>query len=206
MYSLQHEWLREIVAVRKLEQARPQVVVLTLEKRRVVSQPVCVEHVPVDQHGRMEERRAEQRLPAERTRSSRHHVRAPTPPALVEVDHGRADCGDRGLHAQPLDLALEPGVQRDVVRVEPRNVSTVGRFEPAVERRRQPEQRLVAENGQPAVRETSEHVRGRVRRRIVDRDQFEIVERLAEHALDRLADEGCVVVDGHQHGHERHGR
>ena len=38
------------------EQPRPEVVVLALEKRRVVAQPVLVEHLAVDEHGRMEER------------------------------------------------------------------------------------------------------------------------------------------------------
>ena len=46
-------------------------------------------------------------------------------------------------------------------------------------------------------------VGGSVGRAVVDDDQFPGLEGLREDALDRLADEGRVVVGGHDRGNDR---
>ena len=64
MDPFENERLREVAAVRDHEQARPQFVVLALEVLRVVPQLVRIQQLAVDEHRRMEERRAEERVPA----------------------------------------------------------------------------------------------------------------------------------------------
>ena len=66
VHAIEHERLGQVVAFRMREQARPEVVVLTLEVLGVVAQAVQLEHLAVDDDARMEERRAEERGPANR--------------------------------------------------------------------------------------------------------------------------------------------
>ena len=69
MDALVDQNVLEVVAVGEFEDPGPQVVVLALEERRVVAKPVALEHLAVDENGRMEERRAEQSVPAQRGRT-----------------------------------------------------------------------------------------------------------------------------------------
>jgi hypothetical protein len=68
MDALVDEDLAQVVALRELEHPRPQVVVLALEERGVVPKRVALEQLAVDEDGRMEEGRAEQRMPAQGAR------------------------------------------------------------------------------------------------------------------------------------------
>ncbi len=74
VHAIEHERLGQIVAVGMHEQARPEIVVLTLEVLGVVAEAVPLEHLAVDDDARMEERRAEERGPANRHRAGRHRV------------------------------------------------------------------------------------------------------------------------------------
>src|SRR3954451_1940441 len=120
------------------EQPRPEVVVLTLAVGRVVTKAELVQPCAVDEYGRMEERRAEEREPAHSPRAARAAVQCAASPGLVEIAHRRADHRDSRLRPDASDLALEPVCSRNVVRVETCRVSPLRDVERAVERSRQP--------------------------------------------------------------------
>ena len=142
---LQDERLGEILAVGELEQPRPEVVVLALEKRRVVTKAVVVEQLAVDEHGRMEERGAEERVPANR-QSARAGCGASSR-AVPSPSRSRMPPPRTARPAPPpIRLSCDssrPG-ERDVVRVEPRDVAPGRLVEATVERRRKPELLVVA--------------------------------------------------------------
>ena len=91
--ALEDERLGEIPAVGKLEQPRPEVVVLALEKGRVVTKAVVVEQLAVDEHGRMEERGAEEGEKPNRSRPERVAVQRPGPSGAVKVEDAAAEHG-----------------------------------------------------------------------------------------------------------------
>ncbi len=206
MHALQDEHGGEVVAVGEGEQPRPKVVILALEEGRVVPQVVCRQRLAVNEHRRMEERRAEQRVPAQGQRTLRQQMRSSPVPALVEVGDSRAHDGRMRVGAKPLDLTLEPLGQRDVVRVEAGDVLAARFVEPAVERGGETALPVVAQHGEARVVDLREHGGRLVGRRVVDREQLEVAERLAQHAVDGLAQKARVVVNGEEDGHERHGR
>jgi hypothetical protein len=125
---------------------------------------------------------------------------------LVEVAHRTADNRNARLLLDALDLPLQSVGDGDVVRVEARDVTTLRDVEPAVQRRRQTGLLGIAHHVQAGIADLGEQLRRRIGRSVVDDDQLEVGQRLSEHALHRLADEAGVVVDGHEHGDERHGR
>jgi hypothetical protein len=202
--ALEHERLAQVVSVGGGEQARPQVVVLALEELRVVTQ--VAQRFPVDEHRRVEERGAEERVPPERPRAGGHDVRPAAAPALVEIGHRGPD--DRGapLGLEALHLPLQALGDGDVVGVQPRDVAAARPLEATVQRACKPELPFVAEHLQPAVLDSVEHGLRPVRRRIVDDQQLEVCERLREDAAERVREEARVVVHGQQDGDERHGR
>ena len=144
MDALQDERLGEIPAVGELEQPRPEVVVLALEKGRVVTKAVVVEQLAVDEHGRMEERGAEEGEQPNRSGPERVAVQRPGPSRAVEIEDAAAEHGDGRSRADPPDLRLQSPRQRDVVRVEPRDVAPGRLVEATVERRRKPQLLIVA--------------------------------------------------------------
>jgi len=144
--AVEDERLGQVVAVCDLEQARPQVVVLALAERGVVAQPVRLEGSAIEQHGRMEERRGEERRPAHGARAHRHPVHRPEPPPRVQVDHPRSDDGDRRAPPDPVDETLEPAGQRDIVGVHPRDVRAARDVETGVEGARETERGLVPDD------------------------------------------------------------
>ena len=72
VHAVEDERVGQVVTVRHVEQARPQLVVLALLEARVVAEPVPLEEIPIDEHRRVEERRAEQRRPANGAGPGRH--------------------------------------------------------------------------------------------------------------------------------------
>ena len=72
VHAIEDERVGQVVTVRHVEQARPQLVVLALLEARVVAEPVPLEKIPIDEHRRVEERRAEQRRPANGAGPGRH--------------------------------------------------------------------------------------------------------------------------------------
>lgn len=206
MYPLEDEWFRQVVSVGEREQPRPQVVVLALEERRVVSETVIIEQLAVDDHGRMEERRAEERMPTEWNRTLGHDMSLPSAPLLVEVGHGCAEDRDPRSALDPVYLPLEPLGESDVVGVEPRDVAAGRPVKPSVQRCREAQLLVVPKQDETVVVDRSEDARGLVGRRVVDDDKLEIPECLPEHARDGFADEARVVANGEKDGDERHGR
>ena len=95
MDALQDERLGEIPAVGELEQPRPEVVVLALDKGRVVTKAVVVEQLAVDEHGRMEERGAEEGEKPNRSGPDRVAVQRPGP-SPRRRDRGCRRRGRRG--------------------------------------------------------------------------------------------------------------
>ena len=89
--AIEDERVVDVVPVGDVEQSRPEVVVLALRERRVVAQAVLVQHRPVDDDRRVEERRREQGRPPHGARAAGHAVDRAEAPVLVEVDHPRAD-------------------------------------------------------------------------------------------------------------------
>jgi GT2 family glycosyltransferase len=201
--ALQKKRLGEIASVGSpAEQTRPEVVVLALEKRRVVAE--IAQCLPVDDDRRMEEWRAEQRVPANRERTGGHEMKTAVVPVLVEIADRRTENAGR-TPAQRRELSLEPQRQRDVVGIHARDVRAARFVQRPVERSRKPELLVIAQNAQPRIGQLVEDTRRSVRRSIVDDKQLEVAERLAEDALDRRRDKAVVVVDGEQDGKLGHG-
>jgi hypothetical protein len=206
MYPLEDERLRQVVSVGVREQPRPEVVVLALEERRVVSETVSIEQFAVDEHCWMEERRAEERMPTEWNRTVGHDMSLPSAPVLVEIGHGCAEDRDARSALDPVYLPLEALRESDVVGIESRDVAAGRPLEPSVQRCREAQPFVVTEQDETVVVDGSEDVRGLVGRRVVDDDKLEIPECLPEHARDGFADEAHVVANGEKDGDERHGR
>ncbi len=172
MAPVEHERLRDVVPFRDLEDARPELVVLALEVRRVVAEAVPVEQLAVEHHRRVEERRREERVPANSAVAERHQVRASRPVGVVELEHGCSEDAQARARRHRAELLVEPRRERDVVRVEPRDVAAGGMLETEVERRREPEPLVVREKHDAVVRELVEQ-RGRlVGRPVVDDDEL----------------------------------
>ena len=133
MHAIEHERLGQVVALGLRQQPRPQVVVLALEILGVVAKPVPLEHIALDEHAWMEERRAEERGPAHRLRAGGHQMQGPRTARRVDVEHGAAGNSDRRARDHALELSLQPPRKRDVVRVEPGDVASTSLVEPAVE-------------------------------------------------------------------------
>ncbi len=108
MDALVDEDLAQVVALRELEHPRPQVVVLALEERGVVPKRVALEELAVDEHCRMEEGRAEQRMPAQGARPVWHEVHPTQLPIGIDVPDARPDDPELRLCLHPRQLALEP--------------------------------------------------------------------------------------------------
>src|SRR6185503_2795467 len=72
--AIEDEGVRDVVAVRNGEEARPEVVVLALAERRVVPQALAIEDCTIDDHRRMKEGGREQRRPPDGAGAARHPV------------------------------------------------------------------------------------------------------------------------------------
>ena len=122
-----------------------------------------------------------------------------------ELEHGASDDCDAGVGAQVRELLLEPVRQRDVVGVEPRDVRAAGEIQRAVERAGEPQRVVVANDHEPRIVEGLEN-RGRpVARAVVDDDQLEILDRLAQDARDGVAQVALAVLHREENRDERSG-
>ena len=191
---VEDEGIAEVVAVRDREEPRPEVVVLALAERGVVAEPVRVEHLAVDHHRRVEERRREERRPPHGARPGRHPMDATDPTVVPEVDRAGPDDRRGGDGAHPRHEPLEPGRARDVVRVEARDVAPTRRADADVEGAGEAERLVVPQDAKPRVLETAEELPRAVDRAVVDDDELEVAERLAEHARHRLVDRRARVA------------
>ena len=122
----------------------------------------------------------------------------------VELEDRAADDPEPVGARAVLELPLEPEREGDVVRVEPRHPVALRAVEREVERAREALPLLVAEHDEARVVERREHVGGGVGRGVVDDHQLEVLQRLEEHARDRLAEERGAVAHGQQHRDEGH--
>ena len=121
VHAVEDERVGQVVAVRDVEQTRPQVVVLALLEARVVAERVPVEQLAVDEHRRVEERRAEERRPADRAAPAGIACSAPDAPDVVELEDRRADDGRRsapsaGARAGARAAAAAPRRRRRAAR------------------------------------------------------------------------------------------
>ena len=154
----------------------------------------------------MEERRTEECLPAERRRAAREAMHGARASLCVKLDDPGAHDRHARLGADAHEQARDPLGQRDVVRVEPRNVPALRPVETAVQGRREPELLLVPEQDDPGIGSRCQKLRRSVGRRVVDDDELQVDRCLPEHALERQGDVALVVVDRQQYGHQGHGR
>ena len=207
MHPLEHERLGEVRTLAAGQQPGPQLIVLALGVRRVITQLSAVDAVAIHQHRRVEERRAEQRQPADAHGAWRVAVERSRPARRIEIEHGGTDnCRVCTVALHSLELAREAFGQRNVVGVETGDVASACFGEPAVERGGQSRLLVVREHAKARVADCREQPRRLVRGSVVDDDQLQVVDGLAQDALHGLAEEARVVVDGQKDGDERHGR
>ena len=185
---IQNERIGDVVSVGDGEQPRPQVVVLAFAERRVVAQPVGVEHGTIDDDRGMEERRREERRPSHGRRSGRHAMDRPEAFVGVEVDHRRPHDRRRRLRSDPLDDPAEPVGPCHVVGVHPCEQRAARLVEADVERARESQRLLVSHDTEAAIVDRVEHCASAVARAVVDDQELEVGVRLAEHAPHRLLD------------------
>lgn len=203
MDALQHERLAEIDTLRsRCEQSRPEVVVLALEELGVVAQPP--KRFAVGQHGRVEERRAEEGMPSDRGLRLRHAVKATARTVRVEVAHGAADDRDAAV-PRASELSFETLRQRDVVGVETSDVAAVALVQTAVQRRGEAALLVVAQDPDPAVLDAAKDFGRLVGGRVVDDHELQVAFGLEQHAVHRFAEVPRVVVCREQDRHEWHG-
>jgi hypothetical protein len=100
---------------------------------------------------------------------------------------------------------FQPGWVGNVVGVLPRNVGAVGKRDALIERSRQTDVSLVFHQINPGVLILTDNVSARIRRSIVDNQEFEICERLAQDAVHGLVQIVCAVVYAHKDSDHRVG-
>ena len=183
MDAVEHERLGDVGAVGMREQARPEVVVLALLEAGVVAELLRVEQVAIEDDARMEERRAEEQVPAHLRVRLGHQVDSSRAAVLVDLEHARADDADRSL-AQSRELALETVWQGDVVRVEPGEIAAASVLDRPVQRGGQAEPLRVRQDDETRVVDRREHLGRGVGRGVVDDDELELRDGLVEDALD----------------------
>ena len=207
MHPLEHERLGEVRSLAAGQQPGPQLVVLALGVRRVITQLSAVDVVAIHQHRRVEERRAEQRQPADARGACRVAVKRARPAGRIEIEHGGTDnCRAFTAALHSLELARESFGQRNVVGVETGDEAPLCFGEPAVEREGQSRLLVIRDHAQARVAHSREQRRRLVRGSVIDDDQLEVVDGLAQDARHGLAEEARVVANGQQDGDERHGR
>ena len=208
MHSPEHERLGEVVTVRLREQARPELVVLAFEERRVIAKAVCVEHLALEQHRRMEERRAEQRVPAHRVRSLRQamYLRPGLPAAsssTIPVPTTAAG-GCRRMRATRRSSQSGNATSSESSLATKRPCTS---SRPRLSEAARPDWRSLVHHPYDADRRCPLRIDGVSS---LDASSTTIssrsVDRLAQDAVDRITDVRGVVVDGDEGGDERHER
>ena len=205
MDAVEDERLLDVVALAESKDTGPELVVLALEELGVVPQARALEQLTVDEHARVEEGRAEKGRPADLERPTRHEVYGGGRPACIELENRASD--DRKARVRPELRNLPPEAvrQRHVVGIEARDVAARRRVECPIERRGEAEALVVPQDDQPGVVDLAEDLARPVGRAVVDDDQLEVGERLAEDTREREAQVTSRVVGRHEHGDERRG-
>ncbi len=204
--AVENQRVRYVVSFGNVEETRPEVVVLALAERRVVAQPVPIEQAAVDDHRRVEERRREERSPADGARPDGHAVHRAQPPVGGEVDHPGSHDRRARPGADALQDPLEPCGQRDVVSVHAGDVRPRAASRPTFSAPARPSGsafRTHAADARPRGRRALSP--GAVGRAVVDDDELEVALALAEHASDRLLDRPLGVAGSEDDGHEGRG-
>ena len=127
-------------------------------------------------------------------------------PSVVELHRGRTDDRNLRSRAHSRELKLQPARHRDIVGVEPSDIRAASHIEAAIERGGEAELLVVSEHVQTRVVHRLENLGRPVGGCVVHDDELELRNRLAEDARNRGSDVRLAVVDGEEHGDERHGR
>lgn len=122
--------------------------------------------------------------------------RASRPAVRVDRREIAAGDADLGVRLHELDLPLESIGFGNVIGVHARDQRCLGAIEPAVGRGANAASRL-AENDQPGVVVAGEQLDAAVVRAVVDDDQLDVAQGLAENAVDRRAQIGRRVAARH---------
>jgi hypothetical protein len=133
-------------------------------------------------------------------------VDAPDTTLAVELERGSAHDRDRRRAADPRQLELQSPRQRHVVRIQPGDVRPTRHVEATVERTREAELDVAAQDSEPGIVDRGEDIVRPIGRRVVDDDEFELREGLSEDARERRSDIRRAVVHGEEDGDERGGR
>ena len=179
MQAVQDERRFHRVAFDELENPRPEVVILGLTVGRVVAQVMRLQHVAGDDHRVVEGRRGKQRPPPKRNGSAVEQVNLARGAVVIDVEHARADEADIDFRAQEGQAALEPVRKRRVVGVHSRDVAPAGLVERTIERSREAELLVVAEDADAQIAERRQGLGSAVGGAVVDDDELEIGDRLA---------------------------
>ena len=111
-----------------------------------------------------------------------------------------------GRESSRLEAPLEPVGEGRVVGVHARDVATASLVESAIQRCGETELRLVPEHAHSRIRESVERAPRSVGGAVVDDDELEIGDGLAQDAEERRPNERLAVVHGDEDGDERRGR
>jgi hypothetical protein len=124
--------------------------------------------------------------------------------AALGIDLARraSQDADLGVGVEKRDLAREPLGQRDVVGIEPREDWRPGQLQRRVQRAREPRVRPPLDP-EAAIGDSAQQLGRRIRRAVVEHDELEIIERLSQHAPNRVLHPRSAVVHSHEHRNAR---
>ena len=137
-------------------------------------------------------------------RGRKLHDRKP-PAARVDDDDRCSDASHGRVSLQKLELARETVWKSDVIRVETGDMRAPRQTATMIERGRDPEIPLVDQQPDARIRghESLDDGARVVLRAIVHHHELQLLERLCEHAFDRLDQVGPAVEDGQDDAHAR---
>ena len=202
VHALRDERLREVRSVDDPKQPRPQVVVLALRNDGSYRKPEPVERLSIDEHRRVEERRAEKREPTDCP--SHCGCGAACPAGRPHRDRARRSrqLPHRPSRRVPARVALETLGQRDVVGVETGDVASAASSSPRFSEEARPACSSFVSTRRRSSPDAREQRRRLVRRSVVDHDQLEVVDGLAQHASPRR-ERGSASRCGRRGGRRR---
>ena len=205
MEPVQDERRVDAVPFCVFEETGPEVVVLRLAERGVVPQPGRLEHLARQHDGVVENRRREERPPAEGGSSCVEEVDLPRFAVVVDVEDSRADEAHSTIRVQEREAACKPVRERGVVGIHPRDVAPASLIECPIQGARESELLVVSKNAHARIVQRGERGVRAVSGGVVDDDQLEVGDGLPKDALERGAHERLSVVHGDEDGDERRG-
>ena len=129
---------------------RPQRIIFRVPRRRVAAK-FLPDEIAAKHHGAVDERIVEAQVPADTFR----RPRPPQPKGLAPLDIGlhrfRADEHVAGMRAQKIHLLLQALRVAHVVVILPGDPRAASQFQPAIQRRHQPEVLRTRHHAQPRV-------------------------------------------------------